>query len=109
MVFIDSGITRNFIHHRVAKDVSYFVRPVSNFQILIINGGIMKCRGRCENVKLQMGNYNLKTHMFSIPMGDCDIVLGVECILTLRLITMDYQELYMSFTQDSHTYTLQCL
>jgi hypothetical protein len=60
---------------------------------------------RCENFKLQMGNYNLKTHMFSISMGGCDIVLGVEWILTLGLITMDYQELYMSFTQYSHTYS----
>jgi hypothetical protein len=38
----------------------------------------MKCVGRCENVKLQVGEYHLKTHMFSIEMGGCDTVLGVE-------------------------------
>jgi hypothetical protein len=37
----------------------------------------MKCGGCCENVKLQMRNYTLKTHMFSIAMGGCDIVLCV--------------------------------
>jgi hypothetical protein len=37
---------------------------------------MMKCRGRCEIVKLQMGDYHLKIHMFSIEMGSCDIVLG---------------------------------
>jgi hypothetical protein len=82
---------------------------VSNFQILIANGGTMKCGGRCENVKLQMGDYHLKTHMFSIAMGGCDIVLGVEWLHTLGPITMDYQELYMRFTQYAHTYTLQGL
>ena len=38
----------------------------------------MKCGGRCENVKLQIGDYHLKTHMFAIDMGGCDIVLSVE-------------------------------
>jgi hypothetical protein len=94
---------------QVIDKIHCFVCPVSNFQILITNGGTMKCGGRCENVKLQMGDYHMKTHMFSISMGGCDIVLGVEWIHTLGPITMDYQELYMSFTQDSHPYTLQGL
>jgi hypothetical protein len=106
VVLIDSGSTHNFIHHRLSEDLHFFVHPVSNFQILIANGGTMKCGGRCENVKLQMGDYHLKTHMFSISMGGCDIVLGMEWLHNLGPIKMDYQELYMRFTQDAHTYTL---
>jgi hypothetical protein len=67
-VFISSGSTHNVFHRRVTDDVNYFVRIVSNFQILIDNGGTMKCGGHCENVKLQMGDYTLKGHMFSIAM-----------------------------------------
>jgi hypothetical protein len=52
--------------------------PISNFQTLIINGGTKKCGRRCENVKHQINDYNLKTHMFSIDIGGCDIFLGVE-------------------------------
>lgn len=36
----------------------------------------MICRGECENVKLQMVDYHFKTHLFSIDMGDYDIILG---------------------------------
>jgi hypothetical protein len=104
-VLIDSGSTHNFIHYRLAEEIHCFVRPVSNFQILIANGGMMKCGGRCENVKLQMGDYHLKTHMFSIAMGGCDIVLSVEWLRIPGPIIMDYQELYMSFTQEAHNYT----
>jgi hypothetical protein len=106
MVLIDSDNTHNFIHRKVPEDVNCFVRPVSNFQILIPNGSTMKCGGRCENVKLQLGYYNFKTHMFFISMGACDIVLGVEWLHKLGSITMDYQELYMSFSQYAHTFTL---
>ena len=64
VVLIYSGSMHNFIHQRVANVVHCFVRTVSNFQVQITNGGTMKCEGRCENIKLQMGDYHLKTHMF---------------------------------------------
>jgi hypothetical protein len=91
VVLIDSGSTHNFIHHRLANEIHFFVFPIYNFQIVIANGGTMKCGGHCENVKLQMGDYHVKTHMFSISMGGSNIVLGVEWIFTLGPITMDYQ------------------
>ena len=78
VVLIDSHSMHNFIHQRVAEVVHCFVRVVCNFLVHIADGGTMKCEGRCENVKLQMGEYHLKIHMFPINMGGCDIVLGVE-------------------------------
>jgi hypothetical protein len=49
----------------------------------------MKCGGHCENVCLQIRKYNLKSHMFSIIMGGCDIFLGAEWLRTLGPILMD--------------------
>ena len=40
-----------------------------------------------------MGNYHLKTHMFSIEMGHYDRVLGEEWLWTLGPITMDFKDL----------------
>jgi hypothetical protein len=59
------------------------------------NGGSMKCGGHCENVRLQIGQYNLKSHMFSIDMDGCDIVLGDEWLHNLGPITMDFKDLTM--------------
>jgi hypothetical protein len=73
------------------------------------NGGSLKCGGRCENVCLQIGNYNLKYHMFSIDMGICDIVLGVEWLRTLGPILMDFKELTMQFQQNVQRYQFQGL
>ena len=66
----------------------------------------MKCEGYCENVKLQMGDYHLKTHMFGFEMGGCGIVLSARWLCTLGPITAEFQELYMSFKQNEHTHTL---
>ena len=103
VVLIDNDNTHNFINRSKVEFLRIFIHPISKFQVLIANGGTMKCGGHCENVKLQMGDYHLKTHMFATDMGGCDIVLGVEWLRTLGPITMDFQELYMCFVKDSHT------
>jgi 3-dehydroquinate synthetase len=95
IILIDSGITHNFIHHRISQETYLYIHAVNNFQIMIANGGSMKCRGHCENVCLQIGQYNLKYHMFSIDMGGCDIFLDAEWLHTLGPIHMDFKELTM--------------
>jgi hypothetical protein len=56
----------------------------------------MKCGGHCENVRLQMGHYFLKSHMFYIEMGGCHIVSGFECLWKSCPIIMNLYELYMN-------------
>jgi hypothetical protein len=78
IILVDSGSTHNFIHHHIAQETHCYIHAVNNFQIMITNGGSMKCGGHCKNVRLQIGDYHLKSHIFSINMGDCDIVLGAN-------------------------------
>jgi hypothetical protein len=78
IIMVDSGSTHNFIHRRIAQENHCYIHVVKNFQIMIANGGSMKCGGHCENFCVQIGDYHLKSHMFSIDMGSCDIVLGAD-------------------------------
>ena len=50
----------------------------------------MPCGDRYENVILQLDAYYLKTHMFSIDMGGCDIVLEEKWLCTLGPVTVDF-------------------
>jgi hypothetical protein len=76
IILVDSGSTHNYIHCHIAQENNFYICAVNNFQIMIANGGSMKCGGHCENVCLQIGEYHLKYHMFGIDMGGCDILLG---------------------------------
>jgi hypothetical protein len=107
IILDDSGSTHNFIHRCIAQETNLYIRAVNNFQITITNGGSMKCGGQCENVCLQIGDYRLKSHMFSIDMGDCDIVLGADWLRTLGPILMDFKELTMQFDQEGQQYKFQ--
>jgi hypothetical protein len=107
IILVDSGSTHNFIHRCIAQETHCYIHVVNNFQIMIANGGSMKCGGHYENVHLQIGDYHLKAHMFSIDMGGCDIVLGAEWLRTLGPILMDFQKLTMQFDQGGHKHRFQ--
>jgi hypothetical protein len=107
IILVDSGSTHNFIHRHIAQETHCYILSINNFQIMIANGGSMKCGGRCENVCLQIGDYHLKSHMFAIDMGSCDIVLGADWLRTLGPILMDFKELTMQFDQEGHQYKFQ--
>jgi hypothetical protein len=62
---------------------------------------------RCEIVRLQIGQYHLKSHMFAIDMGGCDIVHGAEWLCTLDTISMDFQKLTMQFQQEGQQHQFQ--
>jgi len=109
VVLIDSGSTHNFVYKRVVEVVHCFVRAVSHFQGFIVDVGTMKCEEFYENIKLQMGDYHLKTQMFAMEMGGCDIFLGAIWLHTLVPIIMEFHEIYVSFKQNDHTYTLRGL
>jgi hypothetical protein len=97
IILVNSDENHNFIHHCLSQEVNLYIRVVNNFQITIVIGGSMKCGGRCENVCLQIGQYNLKYHMFFIDMGGCDIVIGVEWLHNLGPILVDFKDLTMKF------------
>jgi hypothetical protein len=107
IILVASGSTHYFIHHRIAQKTNCYIRAVNNFQIMIANGGSMKCGGHCENVCLQIGDYHMKSHMFSIDMGGSNIVLGVDWLRTLGPILMDFKELTMQFDQEGQQYKFQ--
>jgi hypothetical protein len=107
IILVDSGSTHNFIHHCISQETHCYIHVVNNFQIMIANGGSMKCGGRCENVCLQIYDYHLKSHMFAIDMGGCDILLGADWLRTLGPILMDFKALTMQFDQEGHQYKFQ--
>ena len=56
---------------------------------------------------LQIDDYHLKSHMFAIDIGGCDIVLGADWLRTLGPILMGFKALTMQFDQEAHQYKFQ--
>jgi hypothetical protein len=43
IILVDSVSTHNFFHHRISQETHCYIHAVNNFQIMIANGGSMKC------------------------------------------------------------------
>ena len=82
-ILIDYGSTHNFIDPRIAKHADCFVHPCSSFELMIANGDTLPCKGKCRNVHISMGDYNLRSDMFALTLGGCDVVLGAQWLRTL--------------------------
>ena len=46
IALIDSGSTHNFIHCKVAKELSCFLYPASECQVMVANAGTIICSGK---------------------------------------------------------------
>jgi hypothetical protein len=45
IILMDNGSTHNFIHRHISQEFNCYICVINNFQIMIANGGSMKCGG----------------------------------------------------------------
>ena len=79
------------------------------FDILVVNGGSIDFVGKCHNIKLSMGEYNLEGPMYIIPIGGVYVVLWIQWLRTLGTISTNYRELVMIFELEGIQYELKGL
>jgi predicted aspartyl protease len=91
IVLIDSGSTHNFIHYKLAKALNCVVYPTPEFQVMIANGGIINCYGKCNKINITMGEYVMNSTMIAIPMGGVDVVLGIQWLQSLGTVAFNFQ------------------
>ena len=65
---------------------------------MIANGATVPCNGNFFNVRIYIGDYTLRSNMFSMPLGGCDVILGTQWLRTLGPILWDFVELWMQFS-----------
>ena len=90
IVLIYSGSIHNFIHCKVANELNCLIYPTPECQVMVAKVGTINYFGKCHNIKLTMGEYVLNIPILFIPMGDVDVVLGVQWLQSLGLITLNF-------------------
>ena len=64
---------------------------------MVSNGSTLPCKGKCRSVCISIGDYNLHSNMFSIPLGGCFVISGTQWLRTLGPILWDFIEPWMHF------------
>ena len=64
---------------------------------IIADGEQVQSKGCCVAVPLAIGTCVYTSDMFALPLGGCDIVLGVQWLRTFGPILWDFERLTMKF------------
>jgi hypothetical protein len=71
---------------------------VDNIAVKFANGQIIHTKGVCKELKVQMQGHTFNVDFYILPLGGCDMVLGIHWLQRLGPIMWDFSTLTMEFT-----------
>lgn len=96
-ILIDSGSTHNFMDPEIAKKLDCDIQPPKMKRVTVADRGKLTVRGRVDKFQWTYQNATFEQDMMLIPLGNCDVVLGVQWLSLLGPITWDFLQLEMQF------------
>lgn len=65
--------------------------------ITVAYGNHIPCDQICKNLRWRMSNTEFTSEAMLIPLGGCDMVLGIQWLSTLGSVSWDFKKLRMKF------------
>ena len=97
-ILIDSDNTHNFLDITLAKRLGCRMEEIPAQSITVADGHNLQCLYVCKGFKWKMHNAIFEIDMLIIPLGSCDVVLGIQWLSHLGTIRWDFKQLQMEFT-----------
>jgi hypothetical protein len=103
IVLIDSGSTHNFISERMANLLRLPVVPTNTFSIRVANEESLGCKGRFEEVQIDLHDTHFSLTFYSLPRTRLDVVMGIQWLELLGSMVCDWKRLTMEFIWEGQT------
>lgn len=84
--------------------------PTEKYEFSVIkmpDGSTVSTDLLCHQFKWLMGGTTFTFDILVLPLGCCDVVLGVRWLITIRDIVMDFSKLTMKFSYRGREYLLK--
>jgi hypothetical protein len=78
IILIDSGSLHNFLDASITSKMALEVHQVNNIAVKVANGQIIHTKGVCKELKVQMQGNTFVANFYILPLGGCDMVLGIQ-------------------------------
>ena len=65
IIMIDCGATHNFIFEKILKSLQIPTKETAYYGVILGSGTAIQGKGVCENVEIQLKNWNLKEDFFA--------------------------------------------
>ncbi|PHT82753.1 hypothetical protein T459_11196 [Capsicum annuum] len=95
-ILVDIGSSRNFIDPEVVKEIGCQVTSTTPQAVTAANDNNMHVSKMCRLSWLLQG-VEFSVEFWLLPLGSCGVVLGVQWLLTLGDIKMNFRDLTIEF------------
>lgn len=75
IVFLDTGIEINLIRKKLIKDANLAIKQRPKLKLILYTNYSYLLFGLCKNVKIAIGGFKTRHLIFTIKVGDHDLVL----------------------------------
>ncbi|XP_074297152.1 uncharacterized protein LOC141627838 [Silene latifolia] len=96
-ILIDSGSTHNFCDQSVAKKLGCKVTHTHPLEVSVANGETLVTTEVCKGFTWQLHGMEFSTDVMIVPLGGCEMVLGVQWLSSLGPVVWDFDKLRMEF------------
>ncbi|XP_077224918.1 uncharacterized protein LOC143858163 [Tasmannia lanceolata] len=107
IILIDSGSTHNFLDPGTAKRTACEVQKSQPLKVVVADGGKVTSVAECKGLKWVMQGTIFQADVKLLPLGGCDLVLGIQWLATLGPVVWDFARLRMEFTLEGRKHTLR--
>ncbi|KAK4413347.1 hypothetical protein Salat_2747300 [Sesamum alatum] len=106
-ILIDTGSTHNFVDFQVARRLGCKLDATDPFPVAVTNGSRVYSTHTCKSFNWRMQGVDFVAEMMTLPLGGCDVVLGVQRLVTLGNINWNFRELKMEFHMNGRNISLK--
>ncbi|GKB95423.1 transposon ty3-I gag-pol polyprotein [Tanacetum coccineum] len=108
-ILIDCGSTHNFLDLQKAKRMGCRLTSTCPLQVEVANGNNMVSTYKCKNFKWTLQGMPYETEVILLPLGGCDMVLGIQWLATLGDIICNFGALTMEYSYKGQRIALRCV
>ncbi|KAG7572601.1 Neutral/alkaline non-lysosomal ceramidase C-terminal [Arabidopsis suecica] len=99
-ILLDSGSTHNFMDVKVASKLGCSIQRSGLKEVAVADGGRIGVHGKVDQFHWKFHTTSFVDDFMLIPLGGCDVVLGVQWLRKLGPISWDFNTLEMGFVYE---------
>lgn len=96
-ILIDSGITHNFLDLHTAKKLGCKIQKICPLPVCVADGNEVYCDLSSKAFSWKLQGQEFKSDMLLLPLGGCEMVLGIQWLSILGDIKCNFKDLKMEF------------
>ncbi|CAL0311123.1 unnamed protein product [Lupinus luteus] len=106
-ILIDSGSTHNFMDKHVAEKLGCRIEVLKPIVVTVADGTKVPISSIVRNFSWSLQQSTFTSDVMLLPLGCCDLVLGIEWLITLGDIACNFNKLTMEFSLQGMRHVLR--